>query len=164
MTAVQGYGSALFIASTATVLGDVALGEGSSVWFGAVIRGDRDSITIGKDANIQDNAVVHTSRGFPVRVGDSVSVGHGAILHGCQIADRVLVGMGAILMNGSEVGEDSLIGAGAVVTEGTKIPPNSVVLGVPGKVIRTTTPAEREHILTNARQYVKLAQGYVHGR
>ena len=164
MTAVQGHGSALFIANTATVLGDVTLGEGSSVWFGAVIRGDRDSITIGIDSNIQDNAVVHTSRGSPAWIGDLVSVGHGAILHGCQIGDRVLVGMGAILMNGSVVGEGSLIGAGALVTEGTKIPPNSVVLGIPGKVIRKTTPAEREHIVTNATEYRKLAGGYTRGR
>jgi carbonic anhydrase/acetyltransferase-like protein (isoleucine patch superfamily) len=164
MTAVQGHGSALFIANTATVLGDVTLGEGSSVWFGAVIRGDRDSISIGTDSNIQDNAVVHTSAGSPVRIGNLVSVGHGAILHGCQIADRVLVGMGAILMNGSTVGEGSLIGAGALVTEGTKIPPNSIVLGIPGKVIRETTPAERKYIVTNATKYRKLAGGYVRGR
>jgi carbonic anhydrase/acetyltransferase-like protein (isoleucine patch superfamily) len=164
MTAVQGHGTALFIADTASVLGDVTLEEGVSVWFGAVIRGDRDSISIGRDSNIQDNAVVHTSRGFPVRLGTLVSVGHGAILHGCQVGDRVLVGMGAILMNGSRVGEGTLIGAGAVVTEGTQIPPHSLVLGVPGKVVRETTPQERENIATNAAEYRKLAGGYAHDR
>jgi len=156
--------SALFIAGNATVLGEVSIGEGTSIWFGAILRGDRDSITIGEGSNIQDNAVLHTSIGHPVKVGSSVSVGHGAILHGCTISDQVLVGMGSIAMNGVVVGEGSIIGAGAVVTEGAHIPPYSVVLGVPGKVIRQTTPAEREHILTNAREYVKLARGYVHGR
>jgi carbonic anhydrase/acetyltransferase-like protein (isoleucine patch superfamily) len=164
MTAVQGHRAALFIAPTATVIGDVLLDEGVSVWFGAVIRADRDVIVIGADSNIQDNAVVHESPGFPVRVGTQVSVGHGAILHGCQIDDRVLVGMGAILMNGVMVGEGCLIGAGAVVTEGTKIPPHSLVLGIPGRVIRETTPQERESIVANAVQYRKLAGGYIHGR
>jgi carbonic anhydrase/acetyltransferase-like protein (isoleucine patch superfamily) len=164
MTAVQGRRSALFIAPNATVTGDVLLDEGVSIWFGAVIRGDRDAIVIGADSNIQDNAVVHGSRGFPVRVGTQVSVGHGAILHGCQIDDRVLVGMGAILMYGSVVGEGSLIGAGAVVTEGTRIPPHSLVLGMPGRVIRETTPQERESIVANAVQYRTLAGGYIVGR
>jgi carbonic anhydrase/acetyltransferase-like protein (isoleucine patch superfamily) len=164
MTAVQGRRSALFIAPNATVIGDVLLDEGVSVWFGAVIRADRDVIVIGSDSNIQDNAVVHESPGFPVRVGTQVSVGHGAILHGCQIDDRVLVGMGAILMNGAVVGEGSLIGAGAVITGGTKIPPRSLVLGVPGRVIRETTPEEQQSIVANAVTYRTLAGGYADGR
>jgi carbonic anhydrase/acetyltransferase-like protein (isoleucine patch superfamily) len=153
----------LFIAPGATVLGDVTLGDGVSVWFGAVVRADRDAITIGDNSNVQDNAVVHTSIGFPVRIGSYVSVGHGAILHGCVIRDRVLVGMGSILMNGAEVGEDCLIGAGAVVTEGTVVPSGSIVLGVPGKVKRETRAAEREQILHNATEYRRLAEKYRHG-
>jgi carbonic anhydrase/acetyltransferase-like protein (isoleucine patch superfamily) len=163
MTAAWGPISALFIAENSTVLGDVAIDEGSSVWFGAVIRGDRDAIRIGKGSNIQDNAVVHTSRGFPVSIGDYVSVGHGAILHGCTVSDQVLVGMGAILMNGSQVGEKSLIGAGAVVTEGTRIPARSLVLGVPGRVLRAISPEEEAAILTNAKEYRNLAERYARG-
>jgi carbonic anhydrase/acetyltransferase-like protein (isoleucine patch superfamily) len=164
MTAVLGGRSALFIAPNAVVIGDVCLDKGVSVWFGAVIRGDRDAIVIGADSNVQDNAVVHGSRGFPVRVGTQVSVGHGAILHGCQIDDRVLVGMGAIVMNGAVIGEGSLVGAGAVVTEGTRIPPRSLVLGIPGRVIRETTPKERESIMDNALRYRTLAGEYANGR
>ncbi len=155
--------SALFIAGNATVIGDVVIDEGSSVWYGAVIRGDRDAIRIGKGSNIQDNAVIHTSEGHPVSIGDDVSIGHGAILHGCSVSDQVLIGMGSILMNGSRVGEQSIIGAGAVVTEGTQIPPRSLVLGVPGRVIRAVSPEEGNGILTNAQVYRNLAERYARG-
>ncbi|HQD26646.1 MULTISPECIES: gamma carbonic anhydrase family protein [Methanoculleus] len=155
-------GKRVFIAENATVIGDVTLADDVSVWFGAVIRGDRDRISVGAGSNIQDNAVVHTTIGFPVTVGADVSVGHGAILHGCTIHDRVLVGMGAVVLNGAVVGEGSIIGAGAVVTEGKEIPPNSLVLGVPGKVVRETTPEQQESIIQNAREYVKLAERYRH--
>ncbi|NLA99516.1 MAG: gamma carbonic anhydrase family protein [Methanomicrobiales archaeon] len=156
-------GNRVFIAENATVIGDVTLADDASVWFGAVARGDRDTITVGEGSNIQDNAVVHTTPGFPVAIGAEVSVGHGAILHGCTIRDRVLVGMGAVVLNGAVVGEGSIIGAGAVVTEGKDIPRNSLVLGVPGKVVRETTPEQREGILHNAREYVKLAGRYRRG-
>ena len=156
-------GGARFIAPTATVIGDVPLGKDTGIWFGAVLRGDRDRIEIGDGSNVQDNAVVHTSRGFPARIGREVSVGHGAILHGCTIGDRVLVGMGAIVMNGAVVGEDSIIAAGAVVTEGTTIPPGSVVMGVPGKVVKEATAAQKENIRKNAESYIGLAKSYQHG-
>lgn len=156
-------GNRVFVAENATVIGDVTLADDVSVWFGAVVRGDRDSITVGSGSNIQDNAVVHTTPGFGVTIGTGVSVGHGAILHGCTIRDRVLVGMGAVVLNGAVVGEGSIIGAGAVVTEGKEIPPNSLVLGVPGKVVRETTPEQQEGILHNAREYVNLAGRYRHG-
>ncbi|MDD1654755.1 MAG: gamma carbonic anhydrase family protein [Methanomicrobiales archaeon] len=155
-----GAGGALFVAGNATVIGDVTLSDGVSVWFGAVIRGDKDRISIGRSSNIQDNAVVHTSHGFPVTIGAQVSVGHGAILHGCTIGDRVLVGMGAIVMNGAEVGAGSLIAAGAVVTEGTRIPPGSIVMGVPGKVVRPVSPEQAAHIVRNAESYAELARSY----
>jgi carbonic anhydrase/acetyltransferase-like protein (isoleucine patch superfamily) len=151
------------VAPTATVIGDVTLGEETGIWFGAVLRGDRDRIVIGAGSNIQDNAVVHTSRGFPARVGREVSVGHGAILHGCTIHDRVLVGMGAIVMNGAVVGEETIIAAGAVVTEGTVIPPGSVVMGVPAKVVKQATAGQREGIRKNAESYIELAKSYQHG-
>ncbi|MDI9633029.1 MAG: gamma carbonic anhydrase family protein [Methanolinea sp.] len=149
-----------FIAPTATVLGDVEIGECVGIWFGAVVRGDRDRISIGDLSNIQDNAVIHTSAGYPVRIGREVSVGHGAILHGCTISDRVLVGMGAIVLNGAVVGEDTLIGAGAVVTEGASIPPGSVVVGVPGKVIKQVTEEQKRLIVQNAATYWELAGMY----
>jgi carbonic anhydrase/acetyltransferase-like protein (isoleucine patch superfamily) len=152
-----------FIAPTATVIGEVSLGEDTGIWYGAVIRGDRDRIEIGAGSNIQDNAVVHTSRGYPTRIGREVSVGHGAILHGCTISDRVLVGMGAIIMNGAVVGEDTIIAAGAVVTEGSIIPAGSVVMGVPAKVVKQSTPDQREGIRRNAESYIALARGTRHG-
>jgi carbonic anhydrase/acetyltransferase-like protein (isoleucine patch superfamily) len=158
-----GSGGARFVAPTATVVGDVTLGEETGIWFGAVLRGDKDRIEIGAGSNIQDNAVVHTSSGFPARIGREVSVGHGAILHGCTIGDRVLVGMGAIVMNGAVVGEDTIIAAGAVVTEGTTIPRGSVVMGVPAKVVKQATPGQMENIRKNAGSYIELAKSYRHG-
>ena len=151
-----------FIAGNATVLGDVEMGSEVSIWYGAVVRGDRDRIVIADLSNVQDNAVIHTSRGFPALVGSEVSIGHGAILHGCTISDRVLVGMGAIVLNGAVVGEDCLLGAGSVVTEGTVIPPGSVVVGVPGKVIKQVSDAQRQHIVQNARNYWDLARSHMH--
>ena len=156
-------GDRIFIAENATVIGDVTLADDVNIWFGAVVRADRDSITVGAGSNIQDNAVVHTTPGFPVGIGAGVSVGHGAILHGCTVEDDVLIGMGAIVLNGAVVGTGSIIGAGAVVTEGRVIPPRSLVLGVPGKVVRETTPEQQETILHNAREYIKLAGGYRSG-
>lgn len=158
-----GTGAPGFIAPSATVIGDVMLGEDTGIWFGAVIRGDRDRIEIGAGSNIQDNAVVHTSRGYPARIGREVSVGHGAILHGCTVGDRVLVGMGAIVMNGAVVGEDTIVAAGAVVTEGTVIPPGSVVMGVPARVVKQATPDQKEGIRRNAESYIALARGYRNG-
>lgn len=152
-----------FIAPTATVIGDVSLGEDTGIWFGAVIRGDKDRIEIGTGSNIQDNVVVHTSKGYPARIGKEVSVGHGAILHGCTISDRVLVGMGAIIMNGARIGEDTIIAAGAVVTEGSVIPPGSVVMGVPAKVVKQASPEQKEGIRRNAGSYIALARDYRHG-
>lgn len=152
-----------FIATNATVTGDVTIGDQAGVWFGAVIRADKDRIVVGAGSNIQDNSVVHTSAGHPCLIGELVSAGHGAILHGCTVRDRVLVGMGAIVMNGAEIGSGSILGAGTVITEGTVIPPDSVVLGVPGKVVRGTTPEQREYIERNARSYIELAGRYRNG-
>ena len=155
-------GKALFMAGNATVTGDVTIGKQVGIWFGAVVRADRDRIIIGDRSNIQDNCVVHTSKGFPVVLGKDVSVGHGAILHGCTIADQVLVGMGAIVLNGAWIGKGSVIGAGAVIREGADIPDGSVVVGVPGKIIKQADTAQQEHILHNAASYVQLAEEYAH--
>jgi carbonic anhydrase/acetyltransferase-like protein (isoleucine patch superfamily) len=163
MYTVPDVGRAAFIAGNATVIGDVIIENDVSIWFGAVIRADKDRIVLGSRTNIQDNAVVHTSKGHPVVIGSLVSVGHGAILHGCTIGDRVLVGMGAIVMNGSWIGEGSILGAGTVITEGTSIPPDSVVLGLPGKVLKKTTEQQRQYINNNALSYCTLAKEYGNG-
>jgi len=155
-------GKPLFVASTATVIGNISFGKEVGIWFGAVIRADKDRITIGDRSNIQDNCTVHTSKGYPVTLGSEVSVGHGAILHGCTIQDRVLVGMGAVILNGARIGNGSIIGAGAVVTEGKDIPPNSVVVGVPGKIVKQTDADQQQHIRNNASSYVELAREYAH--
>ncbi|HSA38317.1 MAG TPA: gamma carbonic anhydrase family protein [Methanoregula sp.] len=155
-------GEALFMAGNATVVGDVTIGKDVGIWFGAVVRADKDRITIGDRSNIQDNCIVHTSKGFPVILGEDVSIGHGAVLHGCRIADQVLVGMGAIVLNGARIGKGSVIGAGAVVREGAEIPEKSVVVGVPGKIIKQADASQLDQILANAASYVKLAGEYAH--
>ena len=161
---VQVSGMPLFVADNAKLIGNVTIGKQVGIWFGAVIRADRDRIIIGDRSNIQDNCVVHTSKGFPVTIGNDVSVGHGAILHGCTIGNRVLVGMGAIIINGARIGEGSIIGAGAVITEGKEIPPNSVVVGVPGKIVKLVDRDQQQHILNNAVSYIELAKEYAsHG-
>jgi carbonic anhydrase/acetyltransferase-like protein (isoleucine patch superfamily) len=157
---VQVSGVPLFAAGNATIIGHVTVGEKVGIWFGAVIRADKDRIVIGDRSNIQDNCVVHTSKGFPVTVGTDVSVGHGAILHGCTIGNRVLIGMGAIIINGAQIGDGSIIGAGCVITEGKVIPPDSVVIGVPGKVVKQTDADQHQHILNNAASYIELATEY----
>ena len=157
-------GMPLFVAGNATVIGDIAIGKEVGIWFGAVIRADKDHIVIGDRSNIQDNCVVHTSKGFPVTIGVDVSIGHGAVLHGCTIGNCVLVGMGAIIINGARIGDGSIIGAGAVITEGKDIPPNSVVVGVPGKIVKLADEVQQQQILNNAASYVELAKEYVcHG-
>lgn len=163
MNIIRNDPAAAFIAPNATVIGDVLLGREASVWYGAVIRADKDRIHIGERSNIQDNCVVHTSAGHPVTIGSDVSIGHGAILHGCTVRDSVLVGMGAILLNGATIGEGSIVGAGALVPEGKTIPPRSLVLGVPVKVIRQVTDEEAEGNLKNAASYVLLAGEHARG-
>jgi len=125
-----------YIADNAVIIGDVTIGKKSSVWFGAVLRGDSDSIKIGRRSNIQDNAVVHVDPGFPVTIGDDCIVGHLALIHGATISNNVLVGMNSTVLNGAQVGEFSIIGANALVTSNTVIPPNSLVLGSPAKVTK----------------------------
>jgi carbonic anhydrase/acetyltransferase-like protein (isoleucine patch superfamily) len=129
-----------------------------SVWPTAVIRGDSDTITVGDDSNVQDGTVVHVDHGVPTTIGKRVAIGHRAIVHGATIADDCLIAMGAILLNGVRVGSGSIVGAGAVCREGMEIPPNSLVLGVPGRIIRETTPEERERIRHTVESYLELQQ------
>ena len=152
----------IFIAPGAVVLGDVHLGEDVGIWYHATVRGDRSSITVGKGSNIQDNCVVHVEAEHPVVIGENVTIGHSAIVHGCTIGDNTLVGMGAILMNGSRIGRNCIIGAGAIVTEGKEIPDNSLVIGCPGKVLRQITEEEIKHNLENARLYMEEAKKEAH--
>ena len=150
-----------FIADTAMVIGDVNIGEGTSIWYGAVLRGDIENITIGKFSNIQDNATVHTETDIPTKVGDYTVVGHNAVVHGCTIGDNCLIGMGAIILNEAIIGDNCIIGAGTVVTEGKNIPPNSLVMGVPGKVVRQVSDEEIEAIKKNAIRYNRLYKKHI---
>ena len=147
-----------FTAENATILGGVKMAENASVWYGAVLRGDGSEIIIGRNSNIQDNAVVHCDRDFPVNIGENVTVGHGAIIHGCTIHNNVMIGMGATVLNGAVIGEGSIIGAGALVREGQIIPENSLVVGMPAKVIKETTEEQRAAILDNANHYAELSE------
>jgi len=147
-------GKNVFIASTATVIGDVTLGAHASVWFGAVLRGDINRIVIGHHSNVQDNAVLHLADDLACILGNWVTVGHGAIVHACTVGDECLVGMGAVILDGAVIGKQSIIGAKALVTQGTKIPPGSLVLGAPAKVVRKLTKEERAGLKWWAEKYV----------
>lgn len=150
--------NSVFIAPGAIVLGDVTLGEDVGIWYHATIRGDRAPIVIGNRSNVQDNAVVHVDANYPVTIGDNVTIGHGAIIHGCEIGDNSLVGMGAIIMNGARIGKNCIVGAGALVTQNTLVPDNSLILGNPAKIKREVTTAELDSNLQNAQVYVEEAR------
>ena len=143
------------VAETAVVVGEVSVEAGASLWYGAVLRGDEAPIRVGRDSNIQDNAVLHCDEDFPMTVGRGVTVGHGAILHGCTVEDGCLIGMGATLLDGCVIGEDSIVAAGALVPRGKVIPPRSLVMGVPGKVVRPVTDQEAADTIANAQWYVE---------
>jgi carbonic anhydrase/acetyltransferase-like protein (isoleucine patch superfamily) len=143
-----------WIAPSASVIGRVRLKLDASVWFGAVLRGDNEWLTIGERSNVQDLAVVHSDMGFPVMIGDDVTIGHAAILHGCTIGDGSLVGMGATLLNGARIGRGSIVGANALVTEGKEFPDYSLIVGSPAKVIRTLDEAAVARLLKSAAGYV----------
>lgn len=149
-----------FIAPTADVIGQVTLSEDTNVWFGAVIRGDVASISIGERTNVQDNAVVHVATGFPTQIGNDVTIGHGAIVHGCTVGDTVLIGMGSIILDGAVIGKETMIGAGTLIPQGKVIPPGSLVMGSPGKVIRTLTEKEIVDLKASAEHYVSYAKEY----
>ena len=151
----------VFIASSADIIGRVTLGEESSVWYNATLRGDINEIVIGEQTNVQDNAVLHNSDDYPCVLGDRVTIGHSAIIHAAEVKDEVLVGMGAVVLDGAVIGEQSIIGAKALVTGGTKIPPGSLVLGSPAKVVRALSEEERAGVKNWALKYVKQSRIYL---
>jgi gamma-carbonic anhydrase len=150
-----------WVAPSAIVAGDVTLGEGASVWYGASLRGDVHYIRVGDRSNVQDNAVLHVSRGtHPCVLGADVTVGHAAVVHGCTVEDGCLIGMGAVVLDGAVIGAGSTVGAGALVTGGTQVPPRSLVLGAPARVVRELTDEEVAANLANAAHYVRLTRMY----
>jgi len=150
--------STAFIADTATLAGGVTLAENTSVWYSAVLRADTGSITVGAGSNVQDNAVLHTGPGLDVVVGRNVSIGHSAVVHGCTVGDDCLIGMHATILNGAVIGAGSLVAAGALVTENAVIPAGSLVVGVPGKVVRTVSEKQKASIAANGEEYRHLAE------
>lgn len=152
---------AAIVADNATVVGDVRLGKDVGIWFGVTIRGDDSWIEIGDDTNVQDNTCVHVDVDAPLRIGRGVTIGHGVILHGVEVGDYALLGMGCIVLGGARIGSYSLIGAGALIKENAVIPPRSVVLGTPGRIVREVTEAEMEDMRWRARHYVQRAHTYL---
>lgn len=153
--------SSVFVAPGAHIIGDVTIGEESTVWFNAVLRGDEGPISIGKKCSIQDNVTAHLYEGFPLVIEDEVTVGHNAILHGCTVKKRCIVGMGATILDGAEIGEESIIGANTLIPSGKKIPPRSLVVGSPGKVIREITDKDVELIQLSIDTYVQKGKEYM---
>ena len=152
-------GEGAFVAESASVIGDVVIGARSSIWYGAVLRGDVEKIRIGDETSIQDNTVIHVdSSGFSTLVGNRVTVGHSVVLHGCRIGDNALIGIGSIVLNGAEVGAGAMIGAGSVVTPGTKIPAGMLALGSPARVKRPVTDEEKRHVRLGVENYVELGR------
>ena len=149
-----------WVADSAQVIGNVELGAGASVWFGAILRGDTELLRIGKGSNVQDGSVIHADPGFPATLGDHVSVGHQAMLHGCSVGDGSLIGIQAVVLNGAKIGRYCLVGAGALVTEGKEFPDGSLILGSPAKVARQLTPEQIEGLEHAAAHYVRNAQRF----
>jgi carbonic anhydrase/acetyltransferase-like protein (isoleucine patch superfamily) len=152
-----------WVADSAQVLGDVHLAEDSSVWFGVVIRGDTDTISVGRGTNIQDNSVLHADRGMPLTIGDNVTVGHQVMLHGCTIGEGSLIGIQAVVLNGAKIGKNCLVGAGSLVTEGKEFPDGSMILGSPAKAVRQLSPEQIEGLKMSAKHYVDNARRYKTG-
>jgi carbonic anhydrase/acetyltransferase-like protein (isoleucine patch superfamily) len=152
-----------WVAPTADVIGDVIIGAGCGIWFGAVLRGDTEPITIGDNTNVQENCVVHTDPGCPVNVGRGCTIGHKALLHGCTIGDNTLVGMGAIILNHAVIGANCLVGAGALVTERKQFPDGSLIVGVPAKVVRALSDDEIAGLRRSAEHYVSNQQRFAKG-
>lgn len=150
-----------FVAASADLIGNVSIGEDASIWYNTTLRGDINSITIGKGSNIQDNACIHLADEFGCHVGEYVTVGHGVILHACTVEKEVLIGMGAIILDGAVIGEGSIIGAGALVTKGTIVPPRSLVLGSPGKVVKQLDEATQISNHKWAEKYIRVSRQYL---
>lgn len=152
-----------WVAPDAHVIGNVVIGDDVGIWFGAVIRGDNETIALGAETNIQEHAMLHTDLGFPLTTGRGCTIGHGAILHGCTLGDHVLVGMGAIVLNGAKIGAGSLVGAGALVTEGKEFPPNSLIVGSPARAVRTLDDKALEGLKGSAAGYARNWKRFASG-
>ena len=152
-----------WVADSAQVMGEVEIGENSSLWFGAIVRGDTETIRIGDNTNIQDGSVLHADVGMPLTIGNNVTVGHQVMLHGCTVGDGALIGIGAIGLNGAKIGKGCIVGAGALVTEGKEFPDGSMILGSPAKAVRELTPAQKEGLIKSAIHYVENAELYKTG-
>nr|WP_241094937.1 gamma carbonic anhydrase family protein [Marinicauda algicola] len=152
-----------WVAPTAVLVGKVILKARASVWFGAVLRGDNEPITIGEDSNVQDNTVMHTDPAFPLTIGKGVTIGHQAMLHGCTVGDYSLIGIGATVMNGAKIGRHCIIGAHALITEGKEIPDGSIVMGAPGKVVKPVPEGTQEMLKASAEHYVENARRFSNG-
>lgn len=150
-------GEGVWVADSAQVIGDVVLGAHASVWFGAVIRGDNETIRIGRNTNVQDLSVLHSDRGQPLTLGDNITIGHQVMLHGCTVGDNSLIGIGAVVLNGARIGRNCIVGAGSVVTEGKEFPDNSLIIGSPAKVVRTLDDAAARKLAASAEGYVANA-------
>lgn len=154
-----------YIAPSADVIGDVELGRGSSVWFNTVVRGDVHYIKIGENTSVQDNSTLHVTNGlFPLNIGSCVTIGHSTIVHGCTLGDRILVGMGAIILDGARIGSDSIVAAGALVPEGASFPANSVIMGAPARLVRETNQRDLERIKEGYTNYSKVCAAYLSGK
>ena len=149
-----------FVAPTAVIAGNVTIESGANIWFGAVVRADSDEIIIGRDTNVQDNCVLHTDAGAPCIIGEGCTLGHGAVVHGCRLGDRVLIGMHATVLSGAAVGSDSIVAAGAVVPEGRQIPDGMLAMGIPAKPLRPTTQEERQRASEGVQHYLDYARAY----
>ena len=147
-----------WVAESAQVMGRVTLAENSSIWYGAVLRGDNDSISVGRNSNVQDGSVLHTDHGSPLVIGDNVTIGHLVMLHGCHIGDGSLVGIGSVILNGARIGRNSIVGAGALVTEGKEFPDGVLIVGTPAKVVRELTPEQIDRLQASSSHYVAQQQ------
>ncbi len=156
-------GKDAWVADNAQVVGDVELGDNASVWFGVVIRGDNETIRIGRNTNVQDLSVLHSDHGKPLSIGDNVTLGHQVMVHGCTIGDNSLIGIGAIVLNGARIGRNCIVGAGSVVTEGKEFPDNSLIIGSPAKVVRTLDDAAAAKLAASAENYVANARRFARG-
>ena len=152
-----------WVADSAQVIGNVELAEGASVWFGAILRGDNETMRIGRNSNVQDGSMLHSDPGFPLTLGENVTIGHQVMLHGCSVGDGTLIGIKAVVLNGAKIGKNCLVGAGALVTEGKEFPDGSMILGSPAKVVRELSPEQIAGVARAAQHYVDNARRYAAG-
>ena len=156
-------GQGAYVADSAQAIGRVVMGENASLWFGVVARGDSDTLTIGRNSNIQDLSMLHADAGVPLTIGENVTVGHHVVLHGCTVGDNSLIGIGAVVLNNAKIGRNCIVGAGSVVTEGKEFPDNSLIIGAPAKVVRTLDEASAERLRANAQHYVDNSERFRKG-